>query len=315
MNQPSLARYHDRVENTPPAGYGKGFNNLLLGTANLAVSAGITLDQFLADMIAIPHARNVQPECVKAYLKAHQDQQSGAYVPPAPVIPAVSNGPSVRSLLIEQGWGADEADLWEASPIRLGWPTEQDAVAILHYLYSDDDWVFMGDLYDAGTRDVTIRRVKDWKMHLNGHSPPPHIIPNALNGLPSQKKTGDGQTCRGDSNVASFRFCIVEHDDLTREEQCAFWAAVDLPISVLIDTAGKSIHGWLDCRRLASISNLEEWDHHIKNRLYKQVLIPLGVDPACCNPGRLSRLPGHYRGEKGRLQRILYLSPNGQKVF
>jgi hypothetical protein len=63
------------------------------------------------------------------------------------------------------------------------------------------------------------------------------------------------------------------------------------------------------------VHTFEAWDHHIKERLYSQILEPMGVDPACKNSARLSRLPGHFRAEKRQLRRVLYLSVEGRKVF
>jgi hypothetical protein len=82
----------------------------------------------------------------------------------------------------------------------------------------------------------------------------------------------------------------------------------------LIDSAGKSIHAWLDVQKLAPVSTSEEWEKNIKNRLYDRLLTPLGVDGACSNPARLLRLPGHFREEKGKYQRLLWLSPEGRPI-
>jgi hypothetical protein len=87
-----------------------------------------------------------------------------------------------------------------------------------------------------------------------------------------------------------------------------------LPILALIDSGGKSIHAWLDVQKLSSITTCDEWTREIKIGLYERVLIPLGVDRACCNPSRLSRLPGFFRSETGRFQRLLWLSPVGRRV-
>jgi len=135
----------------------------------------------------------------------------------------------------------------------------------------------------------------------------PHIIIPPLNGLPGGKKAGEGTTYRGDGNVKTFKYCLAEFDTLSREDQIQFWTAVKLPIVCLIDSGGKSIHAWLKVSELAQVERLEQWATHIKRRLYDQGLIPLGVDSACSNPSRLSRLPGHLR-DTGKNQRILWLA-------
>jgi hypothetical protein len=137
---------------------------------------------------------------------------------------------------------------------------------------------------------------------------------NPLSGEAAPKKDGDGDTYRGDGNVNDFRHCLVEFDDMTRADQIRFWSAAKLPIVALIDSGGKSIHAWLDVRKLFTVTTSAQWDQHIKIGLYEKVLVPLGVDRACCNPSRLSRLPGCFREEHGKFQRLLWLSPVGREV-
>lgn len=308
------AHYEQRVANTPPAGKGYGFHGYLMGTANVAVKAGIPLEQFLADMMAFDHRRPVRREIIETYRKAKGDHDAGTFVPEPRPEPVITDGRKALQKLIARNRGVTEADLSEASPISLGWPRDEDAVRVLSNLYEPDDLLFIGKQGDGGIVGKTIRSVREWTTSTSFKNFP-HIIPNPLTGQPAPKKSGDGETFRGDNAVKVYRFCVVEFDDIPREEQLAFWAAVNLPVSALIDTGGKSIHGWLDVRQLAPVANLDEWDHQIKNRLYGEILIPLGVDPACSNAARLSRLPGHFRQEKQRFQRTIYLSPMGRKVF
>jgi hypothetical protein len=115
-----------------------------------------------------------------------------------------------------------------------------------------------------------------------------------------------------DACIKTFRYCLVEFDDLSREDQIRFWSAVRLPVVCLIDSGGKSIHEWLDIRKLAKVENPEQRDIEIRQRVYQRILKPLGVDGACSNPARLSRLPGHIRD--GKYQKILWISNNGKEL-
>lgn len=135
-----------------------------------------------------------------------------------------------------------------------------------------------------------------------------------MNGIPAPTKSGDGVSLRGDGNIKEYRYCLVEFDNLSREDQIKFFCAVKLPIVALIDSGGKSIHAWLEVSKLEKIRTAEDWQTQIKGRLYDRLLTPLGVDGACSNPARLSRLPGHYREEKQACQRLLWLSPEGRPV-
>lgn len=329
MNGPTqklLDLYHDRLGSIPSPG-GNGCHPDLLGVANLGIIAEVSPEQVIEDICgAIPHGKRVvtHREVVDAVNRAAEDHKvimlpSGepyhrySQTQPRPVI----DGPATLRKLVDQGRGVTEADIWEASPIPLKWPPEEDAIQVLAALYNDDNLVYIGENYADGVIGENIRKCSEWIDHLSHEGKPaPHIIPNPLNGKLAPKKSDPTKmSYRGDNNVIVYRFCTVEFDDISREDQLCFWASINLPISILIDSGGKSIHGWLDVRMLADVPTSEAWDHHIKSRLYARILEPMGVDSACKNPSRLSRFPGHFRTEKGKRQRILYLSPIGRKVF
>lgn len=183
--------------------------------------------------------------------------------------------------------------------------------SILQTLFKPDDKVFIGDRHESDT----IKTATEWiTFFSNGGITAPFIIINPLNGIPSPTKSGDKMTLRGDANVATPRHCLGEFDNLSKEDQIRFWCAIKLPIVALIDSGGKSIHAWIDVQKLPNVETLEQWQSEIKNRLYDRILIPMGIDAACSNPARLSRLPGHYRTEKQAWQRLLWLSPVGRSI-
>jgi hypothetical protein len=312
-----LDRYQERLKTIPSPGYGAGCHGDILGVANRGVKAGLSAQRICDDIRAnIPHGRRTvsDREIMDAINKAFGDHDAGVQplIKPKPV---VNNGNAIRLKLVDRGKGTTEADFSESSPIRLDWSPEEDPIGMLQTLYNPDDLIYIGERLTPGLLGKNIRPCKEWVDHFSkGGKAGPYIVPNPLNGQPVPTKSGAGVTFRGDRNVSVFRFCVVEFDNISIDDQSAFWASVDLPICVLIDSGGKSIHGWIDVRRLADVSTLEAWDRHIKNRLYVQALIPLGVDSACSNPSRLSRLPGHFRADTGRQQRLLYLSPEGRRV-
>jgi len=148
-------------------------------------------------------------------------------------------------------------------------------------------------------------------MQKHGVDEVPKIIPNPLTGKPALKKSGEGMTLRGDGNVAAYRFALAEFDSISIEDQLAFWRAVPgLPLAALIHSGKKSLHGWLrvDC------ASGDEWAKEISGGLFPRYLVPLGMDPACRNPSRLSRMPGHRRADTGIVQRVLYVAPEGKAV-
>ena len=154
-----------------------------------------------------------------------------------------------------------------------------------------------------------MRSASEWITCFEGGTPvPEHIIPNPLTG--EQGKTKDGKpSYRADVCVARFPFAVIEFDAMPREQQIQFWGGVALPVIALIDSGGKSIHGWVR----TNATDAGEWERDIENDLFG-MLMPMGIDGACRNEARLSRMPGHFRTEKDRWQRVLYLDPYGDAV-
>lgn len=102
------------------------------------------------------------------------------------------------------------------------------------------------------------------------------------------------------AGVASFRFLLMEGDKLPREQQLACIRKTGLPVSAVVDSAGKSLHAWV---RLDADSP-EEW--HRRAELVRRVALPLGFDAATMKqPGQMARLPGAIRD--GKPQRVVAL--------
>jgi RecA-family ATPase len=99
-----------------------------------------------------------------------------------------------------------------------------------------------------------------------------------------------------DNDVSAFRHVLVEFDDLPKPEQEKRLRDSGLPITVLIDSGGKSIHGWV---RVDAPSR-KEWDAR-RDLIYSA--IP-GIDAKNKNPSRYSRLPGAWRSPTSQ-QRLL----------
>jgi hypothetical protein len=229
--------------------------------------------------------------------------------------PAIQNGKIVLQNIIKEGTISREADLCDLSPIRLCEPREYDPILFLNTMYDPDDLIWMGERYDPGVMGRNIMTVADWikLIRLTGKTAPFFII-NPLSGQSAPKMSGLGETYRGDRNVKTFKYALVEFDTLTHEDQIRFWSAVKLPIRCLVDTGGKSIHALVDVRKTAKIETYDQWQSLIKSSLYDQHLTPMGVDSNCSNPARLSRLPGHFRAEKNSWQRLIWLSSEGRRI-
>jgi len=222
--------------------------------------------------------------------------------------PPAVDGPKLLNAISVRGAAFTEADLWEASRIRIDWPPEDDAIELLRRLYHPEDRLFAGARYEAGAEHVL--RVSEWiRRFEHGCAIPEHIVPNPLTGEPRLTKGGK-PSFRADSCVEQFRFAVVEFDEMPREQQLLFWAGVPLPVVALLDSGGKSIHAWIKI----DAANVGEWTQRVEGKLF-DILTAVGADGACKNEARLSRMPGHFRAEKKHRQRVLYLNPIGGPVI
>lgn len=312
--------YARALARLPRPGVGEGCHQRLLGVANLGVLAGLSDSRIEADLRSAlpPGNRPVrQQEIRDAVRTARRDCALPWHVGPGPTghgrlhtHAAVSFDPGQGvNALIEAGGGElhemDVLDSLHTDHVRLTWPPGEDTVRLLELLYSPDDVLFIGEVHDAGPQHV--RPVREWlDLFRTSRHRPAHIIPNPLTGRPGTKKDG-GTSYRCDDCVAAFRYAVGEFDSISRPRQLAFWRATRLPIVALIDTGGKSIHAWI---RVDS-RDRDEWEDVVERQLFRERFGPMGIDAACKNESRTSRLPGVRRRETGRWQRLLYLNPEG----
>ncbi|MEI6610964.1 MAG: hypothetical protein WCO53_14650 [Deltaproteobacteria bacterium] len=302
---PARECYKHNLEN--PKQRGEGAHSYVMRMANLARLAEISSQQAFDDLRGVLDRRVRDNEITTAIKKAN----NGTFTPRPRPAPVVRDGKAALQKIINQAKIKNEVDLWESSPIRLWEEPKDDASLLLKILFKPDELVFIGDRHDADT----IKTAAEWiTLFSNGGMTAPFIIINSLSGIPAPAKSGDKTTLRGDANVTAFKYCMAEFDTISKEDQIKFWSAVKLPIVALIDSGGKSIHAWINVQKMAKVETAEQWQSEIKNRLYDKILIPLGVDAACSNPSRLSRLPGHYRTEKQAWQKLLWLSPEGRSI-
>jgi len=309
------ARYTEALNRIPCPG--TGCHPGLLSVANYGIKAGVDPQQIQDDLRrSIPQGRRrvSDREISDAIRKASSDRTGGTFTPRPRPAPAVRNGESTLRKIIDQGKITDEVDLYEDSPRRLWDEPKDDPALLLENLYEPTDLIWIGERFDKGVVGETIRTPSDWiTFYRNGGLPAPHIVPNPMTGRAGTTKAGEA-SFRCDNTIKVYRYCIVEFDNLSREEQIKFWSAVRLPVVALIDSGNKSIHGWIDVQKLGKVETLKEWQSIVKNRLYDTILTPLGVDASCSNASRLSRLPGHFREKEGAFQRLLWVNPEGRPL-
>lgn len=318
--------YQESLQKIPPPGAGAGCHPALLGAANRGVMAGVGDAEIFRDLRgAIPPGTRSVPdrEIWDTVRRARLDvtiprtSEARATTSARQRHEVRIDGDKLRQFFIDRGGDVDEYDVVDnpnADHVRLDHEPHLDMVALLQNLYAEDDYLFIGGKFDADKGMV--RRVGDWLEFFGKHAGNralmarfPYIIPNPLTGQAGQTKGGK-KTWRGDDCVAQFRFCVAEFDDLAAEEQLAFWRGSGIRLAALIHSGGKSYHAWI----AVSCATRDEWEQQVENRLFPSYLVPMGVDPACRNEARLSRLPGVVRPDTTRQQRLLWLSPKGANL-
>ena len=106
-----------------------------------------------------------------------------------------------------------------------------------------------------------------------------------------------GSHSRRDSEVLSRRFLVLESDTLDKNKVCAVfrWTEQFTKLRAIVDTGGKSLHGWYEMPPPDVLAQLET------------ILPQLGCDAAMFVPSQPCRLPGALRPDTGRVQSLLYL--------
>jgi len=167
-------------------------------------------------------------------------------------------------------------------------PVEEHYYQILG-LFADDDVVWCGrDVYDSGSSGHAsrFRTTREWLIETK--CPGPFTCPSTFR---------PGSFMRMAANILTPKFLVVESDVLDRNEIGAIFKWLDrtlhISLRAIVDTGGKSLHGWFDYPQPHVLTGLKEW------------LPRLGCDPALFSPSQPCRLPGAKRGD--RYQRLIFI--------
>lgn len=215
------------------------------------------------------------------------------------------------------GWSVAQMKL--DSPIKL--PTTADGMFEEHLkLWNPADITWCGDVRDTGNPAKSSHFAKAITWYQRG-------LPTGCFTSGCTYKPGTYSRCKED--MIDHRYAIVESDRLSYERQGAIFAyliKLGLPICMIVDTMGASLHGWLDVRGLTDEyvkrlqyllcglhDGLEDNPDHPGTKRRK-FLGGMGCDPATFRGSQPCRLPGAYRtpqpekGKRGGIQEIIYLA-------
>lgn len=171
----------------------------------------------------------------------------------------------------------------------VGKVTEQDAnhYVMLLSLFPPDDILWIAwSVQQSGSSSnaANFRPAKDW--FALDQCPGAFICPNAF-------KAGGTSRCNAD--VVQKRFLVVESDILSKNDMGAvfrFLRALGYQLKAVVDTAGKSLHGWFVHPGDADATRL------------KTELSALGFDSKMFSVSQPVRLPGAMRD--GKFQKLIY---------
>lgn len=160
-------------------------------------------------------------------------------------------------------------------------------------LFKMDDTVWIGvDVHQSSATDAGFQRffktVDEWKNEV--YCPGRFTCPAVFK---------PGSHSRSNTNVIRRPYLVVESDVLTKTQMGAVfkWMRQFMTLRAIVDTAGKSLHGWFDFPNAETEAEL-------------QIILPaLGCDPALFKISQPCRLPGAMRN--GRYQHLLYLNLEG----
>jgi hypothetical protein len=149
--------------------------------------------------------------------------------------------------------------------------------------------VWIGDVFSSGRPEhrTHFRPISEW-----------YEIGPVMGNYTCGSSFKPGSFRRCNDNLNGHRFMVVESDTLGHDEIGAVFAflqrRLQYEMHCIIDTAGKSLHGWFESPP----------NKILENRL-KAGLEVLGCDPKVFTYSQPVRVPGAWRN--GKLQRLIWL--------
>ncbi len=211
------------------------------------------------------------------------------------------NRSKILAPFLSSSW---KVDFWEDSPTRLDSPDEDDARLFIRALFDPDDLLWLGDQFDSGEphHAANFRKASQW---LTGAKLPPRIASGTFK---------PASFSRSDSNLITSPFIVIESDDLIghkpttdeeRTENKKLSAALirlcrdrlKLTLRAVIDTGGKSLHGWFDRPSDEALKSLLS--------IAEGLAIDTAVITRASNP---LRLPGCVHQTTGQAARLHFLN-------
>ena len=181
------------------------------------------------------------------------------------------------------------AEILAGSPLLVGDRESDEQFRTWLKLWPADSTVWVGDVFSSGRPEhaTHFRSVAEW-----------YQIGPVMGNYTCGSAFRPGTWRRSNECLSGFRFLVIESDTLSRDEVGAVFAYLSrrlhYTLHAIVDTAGKSLHGWFDAPRDAAAAA----------RL-KAGLVVFGCDPKVFTWSQPVRVPGAFRD--GKLQRLVWL--------
>ncbi len=181
------------------------------------------------------------------------------------------------------------AQIVEDSPLQVSERDAEDQFRTWLRLWPAHSTVWIGDVYSSGqpAHRTHFRPLADW-----------YQIGPVMGNFTCGAAFKPGTFSRSNENIEGQRFLVVESDSLTKDQIGAVFAYLNrrlcYNLHAIIDTAGKSLHGWFDAPR-----------NKVTEDRLKAALTVFGCDPKLFTYSQPVRVPGAFR--EGKLQRIVWL--------
>ena len=184
--------------------------------------------------------------------------------------------------------------------------TAPDTATTLQTLFADDELICAGhDVFSMRTRTL-----RNWLSNTDVSSLS-YIVPNAMKALEGINKKG-GRSQRSNDNSGPRKRLVIECDrpDTSLDYQAGMLWILSMfhPLEMVVNTAGKSLHGWFHC-----------FDEAETQRLFMMAQ-QWGADHALWGPSQTARMPGGLRYPKPgeppfppRRQRVIYWNPTATR--
>jgi len=201
---------------------------------------------------------------------------------------------SVGQILRDYSWAYGQ--IIEASQFPIATAPREVMVEAFLSLFQPEDVLWIGDVADSGKpkHATNFRTAREWLDQSTVSAPfGPLTCPSSFVA---------GSFSRAKDSVRQQHYLVVESDSHTKDQVGSIFRwldeAVKLPLQAVVDTAGKSLHGWFD---FPAPNILEE---------LKVMLPAMGCDPKMFGSSQPCRLPGGLR-DGNKIQKLIYYKNAG----